>query len=62
MSTIKKLLDDKNAEVWTVSPEDTVFEAITQMNEKPEGKRSCENKKNHKDNPFIFRRNSRIHT
>lgn len=37
MSTITKLLDKKNNDVWTVSVEDSVFNAIKLMNEKSVG-------------------------
>jgi len=36
MNTIEKLLDDNN-EIWTISPDDTVFDAIKKMNEKSVG-------------------------
>lgn len=36
MSTIEKLLDD-NVSVWTISPDETVFEAIRIMNNKSVG-------------------------
>lgn len=32
MSTIEKLIANKGSEVWTISPEDSVFEAIKKMN------------------------------
>ena len=37
MNTVEKLLDTKKNEVWTISPEDTVFDAIKIMNEKSVG-------------------------
>ncbi len=37
MSTIEKLLANNNMTVWTVSPDDTVFDAIKMMNEKSVG-------------------------
>ena len=37
MSTIEKLLDKKNNDIWTVSSEDSVFDAIKMMNEKSVG-------------------------
>ena len=37
MSTVEKLLGSDEQEVWTISPEDTVFEAIKKMNEKSVG-------------------------
>lgn len=37
MSTIEKLLANNNMTVWTVSPDDTVFDAIKMMNEKTVG-------------------------
>ena len=37
MSTIAKLLDVKNNNIWTVSPEDSVFDAIKMMNERSVG-------------------------
>lgn len=37
MSTIEKLLDDKGSEVWSISPDDSVFDAIKIMNEKSVG-------------------------
>lgn len=33
MSTIEKLISNKGSEVWTISPDDSVYEAIKQMNE-----------------------------
>ena len=36
MNTIEKLLDNNN-EIWTISPDDTVFDAIKKMNEKSVG-------------------------
>ena len=33
MSTIEKLLETKGSEVWTISPEDSVFDAIKKMEE-----------------------------
>lgn len=37
MNTVEKLLDAKKNEIWTISPEDTVFDAIKKMNEKSVG-------------------------
>lgn len=37
MSTIEKLLDNKNNDIWTISSEDSVFDAIKMMNEKSVG-------------------------
>lgn len=37
MSTISKLIDAKQNDLWVVSPEDTVFDAIKKMNEKSVG-------------------------
>lgn len=37
MNTIEKLIDSSNSEVWIVSPEETVFEAIKIMNDKSVG-------------------------
>ena len=37
MNTIEKLLSSGNSEVWTISPEDSVFDAIKIMNEKSVG-------------------------
>ncbi len=37
MNTIDKILSNKNNEVWSVSPEDSVFDAIKKMNEKSVG-------------------------
>ena len=37
MNTIEKLIGSNNAKVWTISPEDTVFDAIKLMNEKSVG-------------------------
>ena len=37
MSTVEKLLGSNEQEVWTISPDDTVFEAIKKMNEKSVG-------------------------
>ena len=37
MNTIEKLIGSSNSEVWVVSPEDTVFEAIKKMNDKSVG-------------------------
>jgi len=37
MSTIEKLLSNDTMTVWTVSPDDTVFDAIKMMNEKTVG-------------------------
>ncbi|MFK5914214.1 MAG: CBS domain-containing protein [Woeseiaceae bacterium] len=34
MSTLEKLLTNKSSSVWTVAPEDTVFDAIKMMTEK----------------------------
>ena len=34
MSTVDKLLAKKNQEIWSVSPDDTVFDAVKLMNEK----------------------------
>lgn len=33
MSTIEKLIDINGSKVWTISPEDSVFDAIKKMNE-----------------------------
>lgn len=33
MSTIEKLIDINGSQVWTISPEDSVFNAIKEMNE-----------------------------
>lgn len=33
MSTIEKLIETKGTELWTISPEDSVFDAIKEMNE-----------------------------
>jgi CBS domain-containing protein len=33
MSTIEKLISNKESDVWTISPGDSVFEAIKQMND-----------------------------
>jgi len=37
MDTIEKLLGTKSQDIWTVSPDDTVFDAIKMMNEKAVG-------------------------
>lgn len=37
MNTIEKLINSNDSEVWVVSPEDTVFDAIKKMNEKSVG-------------------------
>lgn len=37
MDTIEKLLGTKGSDVWTIKPEDTVFDAIKMMNEKSVG-------------------------
>ena len=37
MNTVEKLIDLNDSEVWVISPEDTVFEAIKKMNEKSVG-------------------------
>ena len=37
MSTIEKLIDLNTSEVWTISTEDSVFDAIKKMNEKAVG-------------------------
>ena len=37
MSTVEKLLGGKENELWTVSPDDSVFDAIKMMNEKSVG-------------------------
>ena len=37
MSTVEKLLGEKPSQIWTVSPDDTVFDAIKMMNEKSVG-------------------------
>jgi len=37
MNTIEKLLGSGNSEVWTISSEDSVFDAIKKMNEKSVG-------------------------
>lgn len=37
MNTIEKLINSNNSEIWVVSPEDTVFEAIKKMKEKSVG-------------------------
>lgn len=37
MNTIEKLLGSKKTEVWTVSPDNSVFDAIKKMNEKSVG-------------------------
>lgn len=34
MNTVEKLLDTKKNNMWIISPEDTVFDAIKKMNEK----------------------------
>ena len=33
MSTIEKLISNKGSDVWTVSPDDSVYEAIKKMND-----------------------------
>jgi CBS domain-containing protein len=33
MSTIEKLISSKDSDVWTISPDDSVYEAIKQMND-----------------------------
>ena len=33
MTTIEKLISDKGSKVWSISPDDSVYEAIKQMNE-----------------------------
>lgn len=37
MNTIDKLIDLNASEVWTISPEDTVFDAIKKLNDKSIG-------------------------
>ena len=37
MNTIEKIIGSNNAKVWTISPEDTVFDAIKKMNDKSVG-------------------------
>jgi len=37
MNNIEKLLATKNNEIWTISPEDSVFDAIKKMNDKSVG-------------------------
>ncbi len=37
MNTIEKLIASGNSQVWTISPEDSVFDAIKKMNEKSVG-------------------------
>ena len=37
MNTIDKLIDLKSSEVWTISTDDTVFDAIKKMNDKSIG-------------------------
>lgn len=37
MNTIEKLMGSKKTEVWTVSPDNSVFDAIKKMNEKSVG-------------------------
>lgn len=37
MNTIEKLMSSKKTEVWTVSPDSSVFDAIKKMNEKSVG-------------------------
>jgi CBS domain-containing protein len=37
MSTVAKLLDKKQNNIWTISSEDTVFDAIKEMNDKSIG-------------------------
>lgn len=37
MSTIEKIINLNDSEIWVVSPEDTVFEAIKKMNDKSVG-------------------------
>lgn len=37
MNSIEKLLDTKNKEIWTVSPDDSVFDAIKKMSDKSIG-------------------------
>ena len=37
MNTIEKIIDANNSDIWVVSPDDTVFEAIKKMNEKSVG-------------------------
>ena len=37
MSTVEKLLAGKENDLWTVSPDDSVFDAIKMMNEKSVG-------------------------
>lgn len=37
MNTIEKLIGSRDSEVWTISPEDSVFDAIKKMNEKSVG-------------------------
>ena len=37
MNNIEKLLDTKNKEIWTVSPDDSVFDAIKKMSDKSIG-------------------------
>jgi len=37
MNTIEKIIGSNNSTIWTISPEDTVFDAIKKMNEKSVG-------------------------